>query len=181
MCGFPGGTEETHKQNTMKVVQHNLNHCKPAYDLRAQVVRIWKDLAIIPDPYKQLDIKLWVADALEMTNTWFNGHLRFNDNIDSSRNGFLRAKLGEILFYSHRAYISWILQSISTMTSGITNSRLSGLTSVHGQLIGVVRRLMREEMSYCKLNLVSILFSLTLLSTNITERRKEFHCAPHSY
>ena len=66
-----------------------------------QTVRDWKiDLVVITDPYKPLRTNKWVSDATGKAAIWFCGELLFQGNIDSIRKGFVRAKLGNVHFYS---------------------------------------------------------------------------------
>ena len=84
-------------QTTMKVLQHNLNQCKAAQDLLMQTVRDWNiDVVIITDPCKLLRTNQWVSDASEKAAIWSCGKLLFQDNIDSTRKGFVRTKLHAI-------------------------------------------------------------------------------------
>lgn len=66
-----------------------------------QTVRKWKrDVAVLSEPYKQLNCQSWVSDATGRAVIWACGKLPFQDTIDETQNGFVRAKLGNIHVYS---------------------------------------------------------------------------------
>ena len=69
-----------------------------------QMVRDWKiDVVIMTDPYKPMRTNQWASDATEKAAIWSYGKLLFQDNIDSTQKGFMRAKLGNVHFYSCNA------------------------------------------------------------------------------
>ena len=85
----------------MKVFQHNLNYCEAAQDLLMQTVWDWMiDVVIITDPYKSLRTSQWASGATGKAAIWSCEKLLFQDKIDSTQKGFLRTKLGNVLFYS---------------------------------------------------------------------------------
>ena len=66
-----------------------------------QAVRDEKiDLVVITDPYKPLRTNQWASDAIGKAAIWSCGELLFQDKIDSTKKGFVRAKLGNVHFYS---------------------------------------------------------------------------------
>ena len=77
-----------------------------------QTVRDWKiDLVGITDPYKTLRTNQWASDATGKAAIWSCGKLLFQDNIDSTKKGFVRAKLGNVpgvLFGEENSPISLI-------------------------------------------------------------------------
>lgn len=85
----------------MRVLQQNLNHCEVAQDLLMQTVRELKpDLLIISEPYRCLGTKSWVSDPTEKAAIWACGEYPFQETAESTGSGFVRAKLGNIYFYS---------------------------------------------------------------------------------
>ncbi|XP_046671179.1 uncharacterized protein LOC124361184 [Homalodisca vitripennis] len=102
MCCLPREEEqEQHCQKRMKVLQHNLNHCELAHDLLTQTVIEMKiDLAIFADPYTRLKTQAWVTDATGKAAIWSCRNRTFEDQVDSTQRWFIRAKLGNVHFYS---------------------------------------------------------------------------------
>lgn len=92
--------EPTH-QKEMRVLQHNLNHCELAHNLLTQTVREMKtDLVIIADPYTRPKTQAWVTDATGKAAIWSCRGRTFEDQVDSTQRWFVRAKLGNVHFYS---------------------------------------------------------------------------------
>ena len=58
------------------------------------------DVAIIADPYKQLSTQTWVSDATGKAVIWSCRNRPFEDSTDCTQKGFVRAKLGNVHFYS---------------------------------------------------------------------------------
>ena len=58
------------------------------------------DLVVITVSYKPLRTNQWASDATGKAAIWYCGELLFQDNIDSIKKGFVRAKLGNDHFYS---------------------------------------------------------------------------------
>lgn len=86
----------------MRVLQHNLNHCEAAQDLLMQTMRELKtDVLIISEPYRRLGTQPWVSDTTEKAVIWSCGKFPFQDVVNSSKRGFVRAQLGNIYFYSY--------------------------------------------------------------------------------
>ncbi|KMQ89557.1 reverse transcriptase [Lasius niger] len=66
-----------------------------------QTVRELKpDLLIISEPYRRLSAQPWVSDYTGKAVIWSCGEFPFQDVVDSTEMGFVRAKLGNIHFYS---------------------------------------------------------------------------------
>ena len=66
-----------------------------------QTLRDWKiDLVVITDPYKPLRTNQWASDATGKAAIWSCGELLFHENINSTKKGFVRAKLENVHFYS---------------------------------------------------------------------------------
>ena len=85
----------------MRVLQHNINHCEAAHDLLTQTVREMKiDVAIIADPYIRLNTQAWVTDNTGKAVIWSCNNRSFEDQPDTKHSGFVRAKLGNLNFYS---------------------------------------------------------------------------------
>ena len=85
----------------MRVLQHNLNHCELAHNLLSQTVREMKtDLVIIADPYTRPKTQAWVTDATGKAAIWSCRGRTFEDQVDSTQRWFVRAKLGNVHFYS---------------------------------------------------------------------------------
>ena len=85
----------------MRVLQHNINHCEAAHDLLTQTVRDMKiDVAIIADPYTKSNTQAWVTDATGKAVIWSCSNRSFEDQPDTNHRGFVRAKLGNVNFYS---------------------------------------------------------------------------------
>ena len=84
----------------MKVWQQNLNHCRGAQDLLTQAVTEARpDLLLISEPYQKPDNPLWVSDATGKAAIWSCNDLQFQE-FDSTNEGFVRVKLGNIHFLS---------------------------------------------------------------------------------
>lgn len=91
----------------MKVVQINLNHCETAHDLLLQMVREKKvDVVIVSEPYKKLHNNVWITDISQKAAIWTCGSLPFEET-NTQFNGFVRAKIKGIYFYSCYAPPSW--------------------------------------------------------------------------
>lgn len=84
----------------MKVVQINLNHCEAAQDLLTQmVVDENSDVVLISEPYKALDGNVWAQDKTKKAAIWICGRQAIQE-LDDRGEGFVRAKIGGIHFYS---------------------------------------------------------------------------------
>ena len=85
----------------MKILQHNLNHCEAAHDLLTQTVRDREiDPVIIANPYTRLNRQAWVTDVTGITAIWSCKNRPFEDQVDITQKGYVRVKLGNVLFYS---------------------------------------------------------------------------------
>ncbi|XP_058810601.1 uncharacterized protein LOC131675585 [Phymastichus coffea] len=85
----------------MKVVQINLNHCADAQSMLEQSFREQQaDVAIISEPYKQLDLPTWATDSSTKAAIWSCGKLPFQEAADTMKKGFVRPKIGGVYFYS---------------------------------------------------------------------------------
>lgn len=103
----------------MKIVQINLNHCAAAQDLLAQTVRDTNaDVALISDPYRPLDGNVWCHDKTKKAAIWTCGRQAIQD-LDDRHEGFVRAKIGGIHFYSCYAPPSLTLEQYGTMLSSL--------------------------------------------------------------
>ena len=118
----------------MKVLQHNLNQCEASQDLLMQTVRDWKiDIVIITDPYKPLITNQWASDATGKAAIWSCGELLFQDNIDSIKKGFVRAKLGNVHFYSCYASLSLEMEEFTDLIDRLVeNARERSLVVIAG-------------------------------------------------
>ena len=66
-----------------------------------QTVREMKiDVAIIADPYIRLNTQAWVTDTTGKAVIWSCNNRSFEDQPDTKHSGFVRAKLGNVNFYS---------------------------------------------------------------------------------
>ena len=91
----------------LKVIQINLNHCEAAQDILSQRVREeGADVVLISEPYKHLDRGVWAADKTGGASIWLTGRQAFQE-ISTQVEGFVRARINGIHFYSCYARPSW--------------------------------------------------------------------------
>lgn len=103
----------------MKIIQINLNHCKTAQDLLAQTARDEAaDIIIISEPYKHLDSNIWVCDNTKHAAIWICGKHAFQEV--GQAEGFVRAKINGIHFYSCYARPSWTMMEYQTMLENLS-------------------------------------------------------------
>lgn len=102
MPGVYAGSSGVPKTTLMRILQLNLNHCEAAQDLLMQTVcELKPDLAILSEPYRQLDAQSWESDASGRAVTWFScGKLPFQDLASQMGTGFVRIKAKGIHFNS---------------------------------------------------------------------------------
>lgn len=99
----------------MKVLQINLNHCEAAQDLLAQtVIDKEADVALISEPYRAQGGNVWAHDKTKKAAIWTCGRQAIQE-IDDRGEGFVRAKVGGIHFYSCYAPPSLSLGEYETM------------------------------------------------------------------
>lgn len=85
----------------MKILQLNLNHCEAAQDLLHQTLRERGiDIAIISEPYKDLDPGIWGTDSTGKAAIWTCGKIPFQSNMAKTEAGFIRATINDIHVYS---------------------------------------------------------------------------------
>lgn len=90
----------------MKIIQINLNHCEAAQDLLAQMAREHKvDAVLISEPFKIKDNRNWCRSNSKKAAIWTR-NLAFQE-INDQKEGFVRAKINGIYFYSCYAPPSW--------------------------------------------------------------------------
>lgn len=105
----------------MKVLQLNLNHCEAAHDLLAQTVRDLNiQLVMISEPYKHPGTQLWVSDASSKASIWSCDRHLFQNATISAENGFVRAKLYGINFYSCYAPPSLSIEEFNDLMDRLT-------------------------------------------------------------
>lgn len=100
----------------IKLIQLNLNHCESAQDLLMQIVREENiDVAIIAEPYKNLDHPGWLTDESGTAVLWSCTGRPFEAVTGFSQDGYVGATLGGINFYSCYAPPSWTQESFEAM------------------------------------------------------------------
>lgn len=98
MPSLQEGLPDAHPKTRMRV---NLNHCEAAQDLLMQTVREHKfEVAIISEPYRNLDHPSWVADKAGKAAVWACGKYPFQDISKKPEDGFVRAKINGVHFFS---------------------------------------------------------------------------------
>lgn len=103
----------------MKVIQINLNHCGAAQDILSQtIIDEGADIILISEPYKSVDDNTWVSDKSRLAAIWTNGRLAFQD-VNGQMEGFVRAKVKGIHFYSCYARPSWTTEEFQTMLENL--------------------------------------------------------------
>lgn len=91
----------------MRVIQLNLNHCEAAQDLLTQSIREKRvDLAMISEPFRIPQNGKWISDRSRKATIWSCGSCAFQDTAIQF-NGFVRAKIKGVNFYSCYAPPSW--------------------------------------------------------------------------
>lgn len=99
----------------MKVIQINLNHCEAAQDLLAQMIKEQKaDVVLVCEPYKQRNDGRWCCSRSKKAAIWTCSDMAFQEMNDVSE-GFVRAKINGIYFYSCYAPPSWPLTEYEAM------------------------------------------------------------------
>lgn len=61
----------------MRILQHNLNHCEAAHDLKEMKM----DLIMIADSYTEPSMQAWVTDATGKAAIWSSRTRTFEDYI----------------------------------------------------------------------------------------------------
>lgn len=85
----------------MRFLQLNLNHCEAAQDLIEQTVRESRtDVAILSEPYRCLNRAQWEADRTGKAAIWTCGKCNFEERMEKSETGFVRAKVNGVHVYS---------------------------------------------------------------------------------
>lgn len=104
----------------MKVKQINLNHCEAAQSLMLQSARENQtDVIIICEPFKRIPGSGWVANRDGKAAIWsINTPPRA---VNTDHNGFVRARIGNVTFYSCYAPPSWELEKFKTMLAEIVD------------------------------------------------------------
>ena len=73
------------KEQKMRIIQQNLNHCEAAQDLLLKTVTESKpDLLLISEPYGKPENTQWVFDASGKAAIWSCNNLSYQDLIDST-------------------------------------------------------------------------------------------------
>lgn len=84
----------------MRFLQLNLNHCRAAHELLKQSVRELKvDLAIISEPYENVDTPNWTNDTTGTSAIWSVNRQLLRDEM-TTECGFVRATVSGICIYS---------------------------------------------------------------------------------
>lgn len=82
-------------------MQQNLNHCELAQDLLMQtVVETKPDILLISEPYRKPESQHWVFDLSGKAAIWSCNSLPLQNTNGKTQRGFVRAKIGNIHFYS---------------------------------------------------------------------------------
>lgn len=103
------------RRTTMKIVQINLNHCEAAQDILVKTVIDEKaDAVLISEPYKIPDNSRWICDKTRSAAIWTTGRHAFQE-CSSDTEGFVRAKINGVHFYSCYARPSWEIDQFQTM------------------------------------------------------------------
>lgn len=104
----------------MRLIQINLNHCEAAQDLLTQRISEEKiDVAIISEPYKNVQSGTWAIDETGTAAIWACGSFPFQQANTQSA-GFVRAKIRGIYFYSCYAPPRWTLEEFQRMLHQLT-------------------------------------------------------------
>lgn len=91
----------------MKVIQINLNHCQTAQDILTKMVKDeGADVVLISEPYKIPENNVWICDKTRSAAIWACGRHAFQE-VNYESEGFARAKINGIHFYSCYARPSW--------------------------------------------------------------------------
>ena len=100
MFGSYGGNAKTKEQKKIRIMQQNINQCEAAQDLLMKTVTEAKpDLLLISEPYGKPENPQWVFDTTKAAIWSCNNH-QFQNTIDSTQRGYVRAKLENIHFFS---------------------------------------------------------------------------------
>lgn len=84
----------------MRLLQINANHCQAAQDLLRQTVReLEVDLAIISEPYANLNVPSWTSDSTGTSSIWSANSLILQ-NVMTTECGFVRATVSGVHIYS---------------------------------------------------------------------------------
>lgn len=116
----------------MKVIQINLNHCQTAQDLLMKMVKDeGADVVLISEPYKIPENNVWICDKTRSAAIWTCGRHAFQE-VNCESEGFVRAKINGIHFYSCYARPSWTTEQYGTML----DSLITDITARNPVVIG---------------------------------------------
>lgn len=103
----------------MRIVQLNLNHTRAAQDLLIQLVKEKSiDIAILSEPHILLESTTFHCDKTNTAAIWTAGkHVLFE--VNSEYEGFVRAKIEGIYFYSCYARPSWTINEYQIMLDNL--------------------------------------------------------------
>lgn len=109
----------------MRIAQLNMNHCETAHNLLSQMIREKKlDLVLISEPYKNLTTSTWITDISKKTAIWTCSSMAFQE-VNTNFNGFVRAKVNGIHFYSCYAPPSWTQNEYQNMLDELAQDALN--------------------------------------------------------
>ncbi|KAL7730750.1 hypothetical protein ACLKA6_003520 [Drosophila palustris] len=104
----------------MRCTQLNLNHCEAAQSLLLQAVRERSpNVVLICEPYKPIPGSGWVSSRCKKAAIWAVDTPP--KEVNASSDGFVRAKLRGVTFYSCYAPPSWDLGRFERMLADITD------------------------------------------------------------
>lgn len=111
--------ESDESQTIMKIVQINLNHCQTAQDILTQMaIDEGADVVLISEPYKIPESSTWICDKAKQAAIWTSGKHAFQET-DGKSEGFVRARINGINFYSCYARPSLTATEYQTMLDNI--------------------------------------------------------------
>lgn len=85
----------------MRFVQINLNNCEAAQDLLMQrITEIAADVAIISEPYRQMDGSIWIVDKAKKAAIWACGSFPFQEYTVREEKGYVVGKVNGIYVFS---------------------------------------------------------------------------------
>lgn len=114
----------------MKIVQLNLNRTRAAQDLLVQLAKEKNiDIALLSEPQTSIESTTFRYDKTKSAATWTAGkHALFD--VNDQYEGFVRAKIKGIYFYSCYARPSWTIQEYQTMLDNLVHDTRARLPCV---------------------------------------------------